>query len=168
MPLVPDTVPARAGAATDAALDADPRTAAAGRLVEQVAALTRIVHSIRAAEARRSAHGLLFPLLGLGPLRVTALADAVHADASTISRQVADLVREGLVRREPDPVDGRAHLLAVTDAGADLVARTRRERTRTTAQALPAWTAEELDALATALTRLTTDLTHHLSTPVDR
>src|SRR4051795_4840148 len=64
--------------------------------------------------AEFSALMLLFPLRSLGPMRVTDLAEIKQADPSTISRQVAQLVKAGLARREADPVDGRASRLAVT------------------------------------------------------
>jgi DNA-binding MarR family transcriptional regulator len=67
--------------------------------------------------AEFSALMLLFPLRLRGPMRVTDLAEVKQADPSTVSRQVAQLVKAGLARREADPVDGRASRVAVTDAG---------------------------------------------------
>ena len=55
--------------------------------------------------AEFSALMLLFPLRFLGPMRVTDLAEAKQADPSTVSRQAAQLVKAGLVRREADPED---------------------------------------------------------------
>jgi hypothetical protein len=52
-----------------------------------------------------------------GPRRAGALADAVHSDPSTISRQIGHLVKLGYVERTADPEDGRATLLAATDEG---------------------------------------------------
>ena len=43
-----------------------------------------------------------------------ALAAAVHSDPSTVSRQVAALVRAGLIERQADPEDGRASVLVPT------------------------------------------------------
>src|SRR5690349_22300310 len=50
----------------------------------------------------RSAIVLLKNLVAMGPSRSSALAAAVHSDPSTISRQVAALVRDGLVERRAD------------------------------------------------------------------
>lgn len=50
-------------------------------------------------------------------LRITALADAVHFSAGGVSKLVTRLEREALVCREPDPADGRATLVVLTDAG---------------------------------------------------
>ena len=132
--------------------------AAAGRLFAQVVAFTRVVHAFKAQAASRSAPTLLLPLSGLGPLRTTALAEVVRADPSTTSRQVAELVREGLVAREPDPADGRAHLLVVTPAGHEVADALRRERAQLISDALAHWSPGEVDAVADALHRLATDL----------
>jgi DNA-binding MarR family transcriptional regulator len=67
--------------------------------------------------AEFSALLLLVPLQMKGPMRVTDLAEIKQADPSTISRQVAQLVKAGFARREADPADGRASRLAITDAG---------------------------------------------------
>src|SRR4051794_38776536 len=81
----------------------------------------RLAHAHKAqlvAEGRdRAALVLLFPLHRLGPLRQGALADLMHADPSTVSRHVASLVDQGLVRRGADESDGRASRLVITDAG---------------------------------------------------
>ena len=39
------------------------------------------------------------------------------ADPSTVSRQVASLVKAGLVERQADPDDGRASILVPTELG---------------------------------------------------
>src|SRR5438309_441447 len=50
-----------------------------------------------------SAHLLLRALSVGGPMRASALAESVESDPSTVSRQVAALVRDGLVERRADP-----------------------------------------------------------------
>jgi DNA-binding MarR family transcriptional regulator len=100
----------------------------------------------------RSAMLLLFPLMH-GPQRPGALAELSHADPSTISRQVAELVRRGLVRREPDPSDGRASLLAITEAGREVCEQVRKLRRDLLAAAVTGWTDDELGMLASLLGR---------------
>ena len=65
----------------------------------------------------RATYLLLVHLVKGGPRRAGALAEAVHSDPSTISRQIGHLVKLGLVERTADPVDGRATLLAATTEG---------------------------------------------------
>jgi DNA-binding MarR family transcriptional regulator len=57
-----------------------------------------------------------------GSLRMSVLA--AHADGSLprLSQVIARLERRGLVRRTPDPEDGRYTLAGLTDAGRDAVA----------------------------------------------
>ena len=44
-------------------------------------------------------------------------AELIQSDPSTVSRQVASIIKAGLVKREADPDDGRASLLVLTDEG---------------------------------------------------
>ena len=52
-----------------------------------------------------------------GRLRMQQLSDRVVLSRSRVSRLVDELERAGLVKREPDPDDGRASLACITDAG---------------------------------------------------
>jgi len=98
--------------------------------------------------AEFSALMLLFPLRGMGPMRVTDLAEIKQADPSTVSRQAAQLVRAGLARREADPADGRASRLAVTDAGLAACAQLHEARHALLSQALGNWPEERVAAFA--------------------
>lgn len=137
------------------------RVASEEQLATEVSTLMRLMHPVKAAAARetgpgvghdRSAMLLLFPLMS-GPLRPGTLAEQSHADPSTISRQVAELVRRDLVRREPDPSDGRASLLAITDAGREVCEHVRRLRRELLASAVAAWSDTDLEAFASLLNR---------------
>ncbi|WP_051265398.1 MarR family winged helix-turn-helix transcriptional regulator [Nakamurella lactea] len=60
----------------------------------------------------------LLAKIGEGPpRRAGTLAAELDADPSTVSRQVAQLVKDGMVERKADPEDGRASILELTDAG---------------------------------------------------
>jgi DNA-binding MarR family transcriptional regulator len=109
--------------------------------------------------AEFSALQLLFPLLHMGPLRVTDLAEVKQVDASTVSRQAAQLVKAGLARREADPVDGRASRLAVTPEGEVACGRLREARNALISQVLADWPA---DRVATF-----TDLFHEFNSSVE-
>jgi DNA-binding MarR family transcriptional regulator len=130
------------------------------RLAGAVTTLLKMLHPLKAAARTgmpgsghdRSAALLLFPLMH-GPCRPGALAELSHADPSTISRQVAELVRRGLVERQADPSDGRASLLAITDAGRDVCEQVRTMRRELLASAVTGWPEEDLAALAGLLDR---------------
>ena len=87
-------------------------------------ALSTLMRAASRAKAHDAATGGVVPQHGrpVRPRRGRAaarqpLAEAVHADPSTLSRQVSALAEQGLISREPDPADGRATLLAITAAG---------------------------------------------------
>ena len=98
--------------------------------------------------AEFSALMLLFPLKHLGPLRVTDLAEVKQADPSTVSRQVAQLVKAGLARREADQVDGRSSRLAITDAGITACGQLHEARHALLSQAMGDWPAERVELFA--------------------
>ncbi len=141
-------------------------TARAGevrRLAEHLPRLVRLAHAVKAlpsADGReRAALVLLFPLTRLGPLRQNALAEAVHADPSTISRHVASLVEQGLVQRVADETDGRASVLVVTAAGRAAAERLAEERATQIGAMLTGWSDADLATLTGLFGRLLDDLT---------
>lgn len=105
----------------------------------------------------RAAFVLLVHLVRTGPQRLSALAEAVHSDVSTVSRQVTQLVRLGLVARQPDPGDGRASLLTATDLGTESYLAKRRRRNANLAGVLTGWTDADRGALVELLARFNLD-----------
>ena len=65
----------------------------------------------------RAGYWLLVRLSSQAPVRLSELADTVELDLSTVSRQMRDLVAIGLVVKVPDPDDGRASLLSLSERG---------------------------------------------------
>ena len=150
-------------AATSGAVDPADRPAQVRTLADQMPRFMRLVHAIKTQAAKNDTHDraalvLLFPLVRVGPLRQGALADLVHADPSTVSRHVASLVEQGLVRRVADESDGRASRLVVTDAGHDAVQALCRERENHLAQVTADWDAAELATFTTLFGRLLDDI----------
>jgi DNA-binding MarR family transcriptional regulator len=86
--------------------------------------------------------------------RLSDLAESVELDLSTISRQIRDLVAHGLIARTPDPADGRAALLSLTERGAAVLEAVSEARRQVLARAIADWTDEERNALASGLLRL--------------
>ena len=58
------------------------------------------------------------------PERMKPLAEKLGRDATTVSRQIAGLEDAGMVQRSPCHDDGRATVVTITKAGAQLVERT--------------------------------------------
>jgi DNA-binding MarR family transcriptional regulator len=130
-------------------------------------ALIRLIRLIERKKAQRQAdhpdaveratYHLLVHLVSGGPRRAVALAEEVHSDPSTISRQVAHLVKLGYVERTADPADGRATLLAATAEGRRVFEENRRRRNEHVAGVLAAWPEADREALAELLTRFAAD-----------
>ena len=58
-----------------------------------------------------------------GSSRPSDVAAATGLDLSTVSRQLKALESRGWIAREPDPSDGRAHLLSLSDEGRRVLRR---------------------------------------------
>ena len=106
----------------------------------------------------RATYLLLVHLVKDGPRRAGALADAVHSDPSTISRQIGHLVKLGYVERTADPEDGRATLLAATAEGRRVFEENRRLRNERFGQILAGWSDADRAALSAMLGRLAADI----------
>lgn len=115
----------------------------------------------------RSAIVLLKALVHLGPSRSSALAEAVHSDPSTVSRQVATLVKDGLIERRADPGDGRASLLAATSAGMELLQAQRARFAVSLARMVSHWEPADLDRFVELFERFLVDHENYLPTLIE-
>ena len=111
----------------------------------------------------RSAYPLLNQILALqghggGGGRLSDVAAGLKVAVPTVSRQVRQLEDLGLVVRTQDPIDGRAILLEVTDAGLDAVQRMRVEWRRTVAEILEPWPQKDREILGELLERFALEL----------
>ncbi|MGH1562965.1 MarR family winged helix-turn-helix transcriptional regulator [Mumia sp. DW29H23] len=97
------------------------------------------------------------PAPGAG-IRGSDLAEAVSVHKSTVSRGIAQLERLGLVERVPDPTDGRARLISLTEVATERLAEVQATRRARLAHAIADWTESDLDTLASLLGRLNTAL----------
>jgi DNA-binding MarR family transcriptional regulator len=137
-------------------------------LSAEVVRLVRASHGMRAQLHATKPDGiewagsmLLFHLCKDGPQRSSALAAAVCVDPSTVSRQIADLVDLGLVERRADPRDGRATLLAATEAGEERHRQVHERRDHALAVMLADWSDSDVAALAGLLRRLNDTFVDH-------
>jgi DNA-binding MarR family transcriptional regulator len=107
-----------------------------------------------------SAHVLLKCLYSEGPMRASAVADCLQSDPSTVSRQVAALVKDGLLERRADPDDGRASILVLTPKAHDVLAEHDQIRLEYFAQMLDGWSDADLRRFADLLGRFTEAYDH--------
>jgi DNA-binding MarR family transcriptional regulator len=135
-------------------------TAVADNFVTLMRTFTKARARMLAAAARDvewSAHVLLKCLDNEGSMRAGALADCVHSDPSTVSRQVAALVKDGLLERRADPEDGRASLLVLTPKARAVLADHDQIRLDYFADMLVGWSPHDLRRFAEMLGRFADD-----------
>jgi DNA-binding MarR family transcriptional regulator len=99
----------------------------------------------------------LFSLSGT-PQRVSAVADTIHSDVSTVSRQVSHLVHHGLLEKIGDPDDGRAQLLSLSPSGHEVIEKLVRGRGQWFGELLASWSDDDVRAFDTYLRRFGDDL----------
>ncbi|MER7243752.1 MarR family transcriptional regulator [Kribbella sp. NPDC000426] len=79
---------------------------------------------IRLPSVRRfnfSTLSVLHTLNRNGPLRLTELLPTEQLKQPALTSLVAKLEQDGLLERRPDPSDGRASLISLTEAGQEIV-----------------------------------------------
>ncbi|MDQ1293030.1 MAG: hypothetical protein QG608_911 [Actinomycetota bacterium] len=105
--------------------------------------------------------GLLFYLKRQGSIRQADVVAGSMLDPSTVSRQVNRLVREGLVERRPDPSDGRAVRLAVSEDGERALNSVLLKGQQYLSERLSQWDPHDVRILTELLHRFNDDLERH-------
>ncbi|MGI8667767.1 MAG: MarR family winged helix-turn-helix transcriptional regulator [Jatrophihabitans sp.] len=116
--------------------------------------LTRFKHQVNGNRLDKLALMVLGTLTYCGPSRLSTIADRSGFDPSTVSRQVADLEKAGLLVREVDPDDRRAILLKASEAGQQMLGRLEQGRRKRIERTLTGWSSDEISTLARLLGRL--------------
>jgi DNA-binding MarR family transcriptional regulator len=109
----------------------------------------------------RAAVALLRQVADSEPLRPGELAQRLGVEASHVTRTVQQLQKSGYVTRVPDPQDGRAQRIELTEAGRAAIDRVRDAGARGMQLALSDWSPEELGRLATLFHRMVDDFLAH-------
>jgi DNA-binding MarR family transcriptional regulator len=89
-----------------------------------------------------------------GPQRLTALTTEEQVTQSAVTQIVTRLERDGLVERRADPTDGRAVLVHLTAAGAQVIDGRRAERISRLTDLADGLTPQERTTIAAALPAL--------------
>ena len=109
----------------------------------------RAVH----ADLQPASYLLLAHLAEAGPSRSSSVVEAFGIDKGAVSRQVQHLVDLALIERQPDPADGRATLLAVTDEARARLDEVTRHRRQHLDERLGDWSDDDLTQLVASLAR---------------
>lgn len=134
----------------------EPNTAA--ELVHQIFDLQRAVRCVAVANARGMDTGValqgVLRFVGERESRATHLAARLGVSAPVLSRHIAELEDLGLVHRRPDPEDGRAQLVALTEAGRARLVEIEEHRTATLQGYLQEWSQQDAEETARVLRNL--------------
>lgn len=121
-------------------------------------ALLRLTRVIRAQRADMSITltklSALATLYQRGPMSAGELAAQERVQPPSMTKVIAGLEASGYVYRETDPADRRQSILAVTQAGADLLEEERRSRDAWLTGHLGVLTPAERNAIAAAIPAL--------------
>ncbi len=104
----------------------DPDQLAIGQLLTRLLRVFR--HDLAEPRVRggygdiRNAHLQIFGSIRMGGIRLTELAERAELSLAAASELVNDLVDLGYLTRRPDPADGRAKLIDLTERGQALMA----------------------------------------------
>jgi DNA-binding MarR family transcriptional regulator len=138
----------------------EPNTAA--ELVRQIFDLQRAVRCVAVANARGTDTGValqgVLRFVGEKESRATHLATRLGVSAPVLSRHIAELEDLGLVHRRPDPEDGRAQLVALTNAGRVKLLEIEEHRTATLQGYLREWSQQDAAETAKVLRNLAESL----------
>ena len=132
----------------------DPITAVEREFGTLMMHLIRFKHHVNGDRIDRIALMVLGNLARCGPSRLGAVAEWTGLDPSTVSRQVADLEKAGLLAREADPEDRRAVLLKATAEGERVLDRLSRGRRRRVERLLSDWEPEDIVTFGRLLAQL--------------
>ncbi|MDR6867306.1 DNA-binding MarR family transcriptional regulator [Microbacterium resistens] len=136
----------------------DERTTALHALEAEFGELFSRVRRLYVSSAERVAPGLspgafkLFSLIARrGQATASELAERMMSDKSLVSRLVRELEEHGLIRRTPDPQDGRSSLLSATESGLERLTEARQHDDERLIRALDAWDIREIQDLTRLL-----------------
>jgi DNA-binding MarR family transcriptional regulator len=102
----------------------------------------------------RSSVSILNRIRVVGPQRIAELADFLNLDRSTVTRQSAVAVENGLLEKVVDENDARANNLKLTDRGRQCVDEVRRAWLAVVDELVQTLSQDERNALACNLPRL--------------
>lgn len=105
-------------------------------------------------EVDRAGYLALRTLDGLGPSCINGLAQELHLDSSTVTRQVSTLESAGFVTRQVDPSDGRSWLIGLTPQGRKIMRTVERGRRHAIDSMLVDWQSDEVGDLARTISKL--------------
>ncbi|MGB0098770.1 MAG: MarR family transcriptional regulator [Nocardioides sp.] len=144
----------------DAVTGAPARADLLAGLEQEVGVMVRRIRRVIGERARSihpelqsSSYLMLTWLDQHGPQRASAMAEAFGIDKGAISRQVQHLLDLGLVDRSPDPEDGRATLVSLSEQAAARIVEVHDDRRRWLDERLDDWPDRDLSEFVRMLAK---------------
>ncbi|CAD2073830.1 MarR family protein [Jeotgalicoccus aerolatus] len=102
-------------------------------------------------ELKRASYLILLLLSKNGPMGVKLIAEKLHLDISTVSRQAADLLADELLEKKQSETDRRSYLYDINDKGWDVLTHNRYGRQKRFSRMIEEWDETEIEEFARLL-----------------
>lgn len=112
---------------------------------------SRTVDLDESQELNRASYLILLLISRNGPMGVKSIAEKLHLDISTVSRQAAGLLTEELLEKKQSRTDRRSYIYDINDKGWDVIAHTRKSRKQRFSKMIDKWEDEDIDEFARLL-----------------
>lgn len=109
---------------------------------------TRTVELDKKQELKRASYLILLLISKNGPMGVKSIAEKLHLDISTVSRQAAGLMEDELLKKKQSETDRRSYLYDINDKGHDVILHIRQGRKQRFAKMIDQWEDEEIEEFA--------------------
>jgi DNA-binding MarR family transcriptional regulator len=134
----------------------------ASKLVHHIFDLQRAIRCVATANLRGDETGValqgVLRFVGEGEARATQLAERLGVSPPVLSRHLAELLEQGYVVRRPDPLDGRAQLIALSPSGAEKLRSIEAQRAATLQGFLQDWSEDDVEETSRTLKKLAESL----------
>lgn len=109
---------------------------------------TRTFENDKKQELKRASYLILLLISKNGPMGVKSIAEKLHLDISTVSRQAAGLMEDELLKKKQSETDRRSYLYDINDKGHDVILHIRQGRKQRFAKIIDEWEDKEIEDFA--------------------
>ena len=109
---------------------------------------SRIAETDKKQEFKRASYLILLLISKNGPMGVKSIAEKLHLDISTVSRQAADLMEDEMLKKKKSETDRRSYLYEINNKGWDTIAHIRQGRKQRFAKMIDEWEDTEIEYFA--------------------
>lgn len=109
---------------------------------------TRTLENDKKQELKRASYLILLLISKNGPMGVKSIAEKLHLDISTVSRQAAGLMEDELLKKKQSETDRRSYLYDINDKGHDVILHIRQGRKQRFAKIIDEWEDKEIEDFA--------------------